>query len=159
MDNFIERLEFLLDNFEYSASSFADKIGVQRSSLSHLLSGRNKPSLDFILKIDQAFPELSLTWLLKGDGYFLQNSESPISKITPNSCENSLQENKANEVEISQVKKQKKTKNKSDDPIENASKKHDSSNSIALKNFPLTDNIQQIVVFYTDGSFKSFEPR
>jgi transcriptional regulator with XRE-family HTH domain len=45
-----------------NASAFADKIGVQRSSLSHLLSGRNKPSLDFILKIVDVFPDVDLYW-------------------------------------------------------------------------------------------------
>ena len=50
-EDFIKRLEFLLEYYSMNAASFADKIGVQRSSLSHLLSGRNKPSLDFILKI------------------------------------------------------------------------------------------------------------
>ena len=51
IDDFIKRLEKILDYYGLSASVFADKIGVQRSNLSHLLSGRNKPSLDFILKI------------------------------------------------------------------------------------------------------------
>ena len=50
-DDFIKRLELILEYYGLNASAFADKIGVQRSSLSHLLSGRNKPSLDFILKI------------------------------------------------------------------------------------------------------------
>jgi transcriptional regulator with XRE-family HTH domain len=45
---------------------FADKIGVQRSSLSHLLSGRNKPSLDFILKILDVFPDVDLYWMING---------------------------------------------------------------------------------------------
>ena len=51
IEDFIKRLEKILDYYSLTASSFADKIGVQRSSMSHLLSGRNKPSLDFILKI------------------------------------------------------------------------------------------------------------
>jgi transcriptional regulator with XRE-family HTH domain len=49
---------------------FADKIGVQRSSLSHLLSGRNKPSLDFILKILDVFPDVDLYWMINGKGSF-----------------------------------------------------------------------------------------
>jgi predicted transcriptional regulator len=56
IEDFIKRLEIILDYYSLNASSFADKIGVQRSSLSHLLSGRNKPSLDFILKILEVFP-------------------------------------------------------------------------------------------------------
>jgi plasmid maintenance system antidote protein VapI len=56
----------LLDYYGLNASAFADKIGVQRSSLSHLLSGRNKPSLDFILKIVDVFPDVDLYWILNG---------------------------------------------------------------------------------------------
>lgn len=66
-DEFILRLEQLFANHGLSASSFSDKIGVQRSSISHLLSGRNKPSLDFILKIMAAFPDTDLYWLLTGN--------------------------------------------------------------------------------------------
>ena len=70
IDDFIKRLEIMLDYYSLSASAFADKVGVQRSSLSHLLSGRNKPSLDLILKIVENFPEVDLYWILNGKGNF-----------------------------------------------------------------------------------------
>ena len=74
-DDFIKRLEILLDYYSISASVFADKIGVQRSSLSHLLSGRNKPSLDFILKIIEVFPDIDLYWILNGKGTFPKSDD------------------------------------------------------------------------------------
>lgn len=67
---FIERLEYLLQYYGLNASAFADRIQVQRSSISHLLSGRNKPSLDFVLKVVKNFPEVNLYWLLNGKGAF-----------------------------------------------------------------------------------------
>lgn len=67
---FIVRLEKILQYYGFSAAAFADKIGVQRSSISHLLSGRNKPSLEFVLKVVQSFPEVNLYWLLNGKGSF-----------------------------------------------------------------------------------------
>ena len=70
IDDFIKRLEIILDYYNLSASAFADKISVQRSSLSHLLSGRNKPSLDFIIKVIEVFPEVDLYWILNGKGTF-----------------------------------------------------------------------------------------
>lgn len=73
MTDFVQRLTHLLEYFELSASSFSDTIGVQRSSLSHLLSGRNKPSLDLILKIHQHFSQVNLYWLLKGEEPFLND--------------------------------------------------------------------------------------
>ena len=69
-EDFTKRLEKIIDYYGESASSFAEKIGVQRSSISHILSGRNKPSLDFILKILNTYPEVELYWLLNGKGTF-----------------------------------------------------------------------------------------
>ncbi|WP_369049034.1 helix-turn-helix domain-containing protein [Tenacibaculum sp. UWU-22] len=68
--DFINRLQEIISHYNLTASSFADKIGVQRSSISHLLSGRNKPSLDFILKITSTFNEVDIYWLVNGKGSF-----------------------------------------------------------------------------------------
>lgn len=68
--DFTKRLQKIIDFYGLSASSFADKVGVQRSSISHILSGRNKPSLDFVLKVLSSFPEVDLYWLLNGKGTF-----------------------------------------------------------------------------------------
>ena len=68
--DFSKRLQKVIDFYGESASSFAEKIGVQRSSISHILSGRNKPSLDFVLKVLTSFPEVELYWLLNGKGIF-----------------------------------------------------------------------------------------
>lgn len=70
IDNFIKKLEVILDYYGLNASSFADRIGVPRSSMSHLLSGRNKPSLDFLLKIIEVFPDVDLYWIINGKGTF-----------------------------------------------------------------------------------------
>jgi len=83
-EDFVVRLERLLDYYGMSASSFADKINVQRSSISHLLSGRNKPSLDFVMKVVRTFPDVNLYWLLNGKGNFPDNQKSStpaLSKI------------------------------------------------------------------------------
>lgn len=69
-EEFTKRLQKVIDYYGESASSFAEKIGVQRSSISHILSGRNKPSLEFILKTLSSFPEVELYWLLNGKGDF-----------------------------------------------------------------------------------------
>jgi len=66
-----------MDFYQLSASGFADKIQVPRSSISHLLSGRNKPSLDFVLKVVKEFKDVELYWLLNGKGSF-PNSLAPI---------------------------------------------------------------------------------
>lgn len=78
-EEFIKRIEKILEFYSLTASSFADKIDVQRSSISHLLSGRNKPSLEFVLKIVDTFSEVNLYWLLLGKGSFPHKIEKVIA--------------------------------------------------------------------------------
>jgi transcriptional regulator with XRE-family HTH domain len=80
---FTTRIKKVMDFHQLSASLFADKIGVQRSSISHILSGRNKPSLDFILKITSEFKDVDIHWLLHGNGSFPKKTESKNVTSTP----------------------------------------------------------------------------
>ena len=63
-----ERITQIIQKEEMTAAQFAEKIGISASSLSHILSGRNNPSLDVVTKIHQACSYLSLPWLLYGEG-------------------------------------------------------------------------------------------
>jgi transcriptional regulator with XRE-family HTH domain len=72
---FAERLKKIMDHHQLSAAAFADRIQVQRSSISHLLSGRNKPSLDFVMKVVREFKGVELYWLLNGKGSFPQEQQ------------------------------------------------------------------------------------
>lgn len=82
--DFTKRLEKVIHYYGESASSFADKIGVQRSSISHILSGRNKPSLDFVMKVLTTYPEVELYWLLNGKGNFPSDkNEQKIETVKP----------------------------------------------------------------------------
>ena len=78
--DFTNRLKKILNYHQLTASLFADKIGVQRSSISHILSGRNKPSLDFILKVTNTFTDVDIYWLLNGKGAFPKEQE-PTNKV------------------------------------------------------------------------------
>lgn len=71
------RIQLLLDIKDVTASKFATMIGVQPSNISHILSGRNKPSLEFISKVVQAFPDISLDWLILGKGNMYNQINSP----------------------------------------------------------------------------------
>jgi transcriptional regulator with XRE-family HTH domain len=71
-----ERLQYIMKLNNLTASAFADKIEVQRSSISHILSGRNKPSLEFIQKVLHAFPKISADWLITG------NTSAPTEIVT-----------------------------------------------------------------------------
>jgi transcriptional regulator with XRE-family HTH domain len=67
------RIGLLLKVKDVTASKFAEMIGVQPSNISHILSGRNKPSLDFITKVIETFPDINLEWLMFGKGSMLQH--------------------------------------------------------------------------------------
>ena len=64
----VDRIKEILESEGFSYGSFADEIGVQRSSISHKLSGRNNPSLDFIIKTLHRLPKINAEWLLLGNG-------------------------------------------------------------------------------------------
>lgn len=80
---FANRLRKILEYHHLTASVFADRIGVQRSSISHILSERNKPSLDFILKVTRAFVSVDIYWLVYGTGSFPAEEDGSKS-ISPN---------------------------------------------------------------------------
>lgn len=152
-EDLTKRLEIILEYYSLNASSFADKIGVQRSSLSHLLSGRNKPSLDFILKILDVFPEVDLYWILNGKGTFPKselNEEQVFSTSTPTSY------NQFIETTV-----EKKTKLLSEDVTNQKNEIEEKivTNFINTKNpaFQRKDSeIEQIVIFYKNGTFKTY---
>ena len=73
---FVLRLKKIMAYYNENATSFSEKIGVQRSSISHILSERNKPSLEFILKVLSSYQEINLYWLLNGQGEFLMNQSN-----------------------------------------------------------------------------------
>ena len=156
-DDFVKRLETIFDYYGLTASSFADKINVQRSSISHLLSGRNKPSLDFILKVIDSFPDVDLLWLLNGTGNFPKDentnsrvlNSSPIQK-TENEQINDLIDLFSNNTPLTQNEK---------NPVFETNSKNFSNMEIlnnSKNNIQNDSEIEQIVVFYKDGTFKTY---
>src|SRR5690606_9167835 len=92
-EQFANRLQKILQFYDISAATFAEAIDVGRSSISHILSGRNKPSLDFVMKVVQTYPEVELYWLLNGKGSFPpRETKDPISSSIkdPESSNHSL---------------------------------------------------------------------
>ncbi len=72
----IDRIKLLLETQGMTATEFADRLGIQRSGLSHIMSGRNKASLDFVRKVLTAFPEVSPDWLIRGSGSLLRKDHA-----------------------------------------------------------------------------------
>ncbi|PKP25539.1 MAG: transcriptional regulator [Bacteroidetes bacterium HGW-Bacteroidetes-2] len=139
-DDFSKRLQKIIEYYSLTASSFADAIDFNRSSISHLLSGRNKPSLEFVLKVLHKYPEVKLYWLINGIGNF------PETTIENTEDHKKVKIEKEVAPSLFDVDKAMIT-DKFQKEIENGSTKQ------ATENFP----IEKIVIFYKNGSFKLYE--
>ena len=64
----VDRIQRIIQIKKLSSSKFADQVGVPRSTISHILSGRNNPSLEFLMKILDTFPDVNTSWLVRGEG-------------------------------------------------------------------------------------------
>jgi len=126
--NFSKRLQKILDFYGVTATSFSEKIAFNRSTISHLLSGRNKPSLEFVMKVLQTYPEVDLYWLLYGKGSFPTTVNKVNTKIKATSKQNTLP---GVEAENSVFE------------------------NMALKNSN-TSAIERIILCYKDGTFKQY---
>ena len=145
-EHFVKRLETIFDYYGLTASLFAEKINVQRSSISHLLSGRNKPSLDFILKVIENFPEVELLWLINGKGSFPKGENGSNEKIAVSYQEKTEQ--------VNDLFSQETTVSKINAEISSITPKYQSED-----NSEYTDSkIERIVIFYSDGTFKNYNP-
>ena len=79
-----ERILKFLKEENKSSAQFADEIGVQPSGISHIISGRNNPSLDFVIKMLEKYNYLSSDWLLFGKGEMYKIKQNPSLSEEPN---------------------------------------------------------------------------
>jgi transcriptional regulator with XRE-family HTH domain len=86
-----ERIAQIIQSEGVTAAQFAEKIGISASSLSHILSGRNNPSLEVVMKIHKTFEDINLNWLLYGEGEMSMDPES--TEESPNIASISMSEN------------------------------------------------------------------
>lgn len=169
-----KRIELILKTKNISASKFADEIGVQRSSISHILSGRNNPSLDFIQKTLKRFPDINSSWILTGSGT-MYNSPNLFSSEIEYKEENIMdriinepvvehnsestnitKENKEEEYnkheEEEEVKQVNHFKKKAPfDAVHDVEATYYGSNRSRKK-------IERIIIFYDDKSYKEYHP-
>ncbi|MDC1363506.1 helix-turn-helix domain-containing protein [Flavobacteriaceae bacterium] len=126
--NFSKRLQKILDFYGVTATSFSEKIAFNRSTISHLLSGRNKPSLEFVMKVLQTYPEVDLYWLLYGKGSF----PTTVNKVN---------------TQIKATSKQ--------NTVPGVEAENSVFQNMALKN-QNTSAIERIILCYKDGTFKQY---
>ncbi len=170
----INRIKKILVTESINASQLAEKIGIQRSTLSHILSGRNNPSLDVITKILNVFPEVSAEWLIRGADNSVHVREQSVAENTPkqnviNSNPDLFSVLNTEKPQISkpepvindkivaeQPGKQDGNSLKEEDK-EAYVKYHDKSNSV--ENSTTSEiSVEQVMIFFSDGTFTSHKP-
>ena len=140
MENIGDRIKIILKEKKLSIAEFSEQVGIQRSSLSHLFTGRNKPSIDLLLKIKKQFPGTDLEWLITGESLASpakakENTASTIEKKDENVVTNVTSSTQVDEYQ--------------DD------NKIDSSKNDISKD---TASPEKIVMFYKNGLFKEYNP-
>ena len=165
----LDRIKYIMTTYNLNASQLAENIGIQRSTLSHILSGRNKPSLDVVQRLLKSFPEIQAAWLLNGDGdsgYKSNNQDNDMSKRLG---EPEIDLFSGHETEATAVIDSPRTK-KPIKPVENIvneGKDTEQERSVELNKVvgeeqqapyytPGNCKIERVMIFYSNGTVKAY---
>jgi transcriptional regulator with XRE-family HTH domain len=143
-----ERLLLFLNSENISATTLADEIGVQRSSISHIISGRNNPSYDFIYKIISRYDHLNAEWLITGKGDMYKNAQKP--DVISRESERKMPDERSNLFDIHN-----NSGNFDIQEIEDAEKSKENHEINKVTN---VNKIEKIVYFYKNGTFREYNP-
>jgi len=151
-----ERLLKFIKEKGLSSIRLAEEIHVQPSSISHIISGRNKPSYDFITKLLSKYSDLSADWLLLGKGQMYKSVESyesvPVAEKKFNLKQSSLFNQPETEIQESNF-------TSSESKISESEAQEDMQAFIQPQINESNSMIDHVIIFYTDGSFKSYKNR
>ncbi|MCY7353156.1 MAG: helix-turn-helix domain-containing protein [Cytophagaceae bacterium] len=146
--NLNDKIKHIISDRNLTPSYFADEIGVQRSSISHILSGRNRPSLEIIQKVVTRFPDLTYEWLLSEsdlDDVVGQSSPTPVLR-------HSMLPNRP-EVNPSSAKLSESPRRGSAEsiPVHPTGELQPVATSVVK-------SVEKILIFYSDKTFTEYKP-
>jgi transcriptional regulator with XRE-family HTH domain len=159
--NLSAKIELLIQAKKLSASQFADTLGIPRSSISHILSGRNKPSLDVVQKILIAFPEIPAEELLDDKRDLSITVSTPKVTSTSTSVTPSLFDAlipSAPESPKNSLAEQTIVQSNLRRPRESSPKAVVTAVAPATTTAHLAKKIERVLIFYTDGTFTESKP-
>jgi transcriptional regulator with XRE-family HTH domain len=145
-----ERLIQLLEKEHITSAEFADRIGVQRSNVSHILNGRNNPGFSFIQKVLETFPRVNSRWLITGEG----NMESA-GQLNPKVVEKDLFSTGEPVINETISKSKVVTELPKEHRIEKVDNQIPARN---IKQVSTAKNIVRVLFFYDDNTFEDFSP-
>ena len=154
-----DKIKQILIDKNLSPSYFADEIGVQRSSISHILSGRNRPSFDIIQKIIRRFPELGYEWIMEEESQAGRQSVPSYGNRNPGQASQertgspSVQYGSQQPVSVRSLRNEiPPVAPAAAMPLDTTEHNEPASNPTAGK------KVERVLMFYTDGSFREFTP-
>lgn len=139
-----DRIRKFIDYKGVTPGELALKLDVQRSNISHVLNGRNKPGASFIERFLTEFPDLNARWLLIGSGEMVASKKDRVKELFD-------KEDFILEKEI-EKKTSKAVIGAGLDEIQDTEAKHDRT----LKT--MEKSIDKIVIFYNDRTFSEYQP-
>lgn len=159
-----ERVELIMKIYNLTPSQFADKAGIQRASVSHILNGRNKPSLEVFLKIYESFPGLDMTWLMtgKGNAPTIAASQSVAEELPLAIPELFTQPKSEPQSVMGAVERDGQKPQKAVVQRQSATERtsrRSATRAAAQSDVPVsTRKIKEIRIFYTDGTYETMIP-
>ncbi|MBV5315742.1 MAG: helix-turn-helix transcriptional regulator [Prolixibacteraceae bacterium] len=153
-----DRIRKFMEYKGITPSELADTIGVQRSNVTHVLKGRNKPSFQFIEKMLQIYPDLNAKWLLLGTGSMVDTplkTRTLFDQIAEKSTSPVLKAEKIEEKRVIEEPLQTETK-EIYNPI--GAEKKQPQDELKDQFFNSEKSIERIIVFFSDSTFKIYNP-
>ena len=145
-----DRIKKIMDSEDLSAARFADRLEINRAVVSHILNGRNNPSLDVVTKILSEMNYINPDWLLQGIGSMYKDGYSGKQEID-RSLFHTETINTGEDTDETEYAEEKSLKN-----VEKASKSVDSEGALPVS---VNDRkVRQIIVYYDDNTFETFTP-
>ncbi|MCL2416779.1 MAG: helix-turn-helix domain-containing protein [Bacteroidales bacterium] len=159
-----DRIELILKTQNLTPTQFADAIGIQRSSMSHILARRNKPSLDFVMKLLNRFPEINAEWLLTGKSQMFDIGTSAPTLPSGQTAQvgSKTPEFEWEEQAVSDTCTEHgrsayvRDKSSSATDYKPAPAEHDKIQPASKPDLNHNSDIERIIVFFTDGTFRSY---
>lgn len=144
IDEMKDRIAHIIRAKNLTAAEFADRLGIQPSNVSHLLSGRNNPSLDFVRKLKETFPEYNLDWIVLGKGPMTVSE--PFVVTSPPAEAHSVESEEPEDTPNPTVESHSSLENR----------------SLLSEESPISSpqsGLKQLILVYPDNTFEVLSPR
>lgn len=154
-----ERLNIILEEYDLNSSRLAEKMGIQRSGISHIMAGRNKPSYDFIVSLLKLFPEIDANWLLTGEGSMFKEDNEAIREESSSLYAGKQPDLFSNIPQDIPKKSEPQEESKSVYKDEKAPKEEKETGVYKNKHIENTSiEVDSVLILLSNGKFRSYRP-